>query len=73
MDDRFGVSIVSDPLKGNMPKPARRLAGDVNEPLPIGFGIPEDFAVGLANISPSNDGVMKSAPVGAPVSSEAAL
>jgi hypothetical protein len=72
-DERLFIAVVDDALERNIAEPARRLAGDGGEPIPIVFGITKDLAVRLPDIALGDDCVMEPAPVNSAGSADSTI
>jgi hypothetical protein len=60
-DPGVGVAFVDDPVKRHVVEPARRLAGLLDEPVPIRFDIHIKPAIGLDDVGRGGDPVVQSA------------
>jgi hypothetical protein len=73
MNGRLGVASVDDSLKWDIPKPARRLAGDIGQPAPILVRVPVGLAVGLDEVAGRDQRIVKASPMNVTLLTDGAI
>jgi hypothetical protein len=73
MNDRLGVAVIGDPLEQDVTQPARRLAGDIDQPGPVLVIVPVSLAVGLDEVAGRHQCVMQPTPMNAPLLTNSAI